>query len=96
MGRVDCFKLVGIECWFNSEDHLPHHIHVRKVTAWEIRVYFLRCTGDHLDFDVKWRATKRGPSSKEFKLILTAVLKHRVQLLDEWTKKVKGDSQDDY
>jgi len=95
MGRVDCFDLAGIECWFNSEDHLPQHIHVKKVANWEIRVYFLTCTHGHLDFDVKWQATQRGPSSKECKVILEAVPQYRVELLDEWTRKVQG-VQNDY
>ena len=95
MGQVDCFTLAGLECWFNSDDHLPHHIHVQKGSAWEIRVYFLKCVEKNLDFDTKWQSAKKGPSSKELKLILAAVLENRERLLDEWTAKVKRDAQHD-
>ncbi len=95
MGRVDCFKLSALLCWFNSNDHLPHHIHVQKGRDWEIRVYFLRSTKKTLSFDIKWQSTKHGPTAKDIKEILAAVLEHREQLLDEWQLKVKRGIQDD-
>src|ERR1017187_7070431 len=44
VGRVEAFALDGLELWFNSSDHLPEHVHVKRRGQWEIRVYFLLCT----------------------------------------------------
>ena len=37
MGKVEAFTLQGLHTWFNSSDHLPPHIHVKRRGAWEIR-----------------------------------------------------------
>lgn len=85
MGRVDPFSLEGLELWFNSSDHLPEHIHAGRRGAWEIRVYFLLCTEQRLEFDRKWG---KGPSAPVKAKILKAVLDHRAALLIEWERKV--------
>ncbi len=85
MGRVDAFSLEGLDLWFNSSDHLPAHIHVGRRSAWEIRVYFLLCTEEGLEFDLKWG---KGPPAPIKAMILEAVLEHRAALLMEWERKV--------
>lgn len=85
MGRVTCIRIEGLSLWFNSNDHLPPHVHVNRSGEWEIRIYFLRCTERRLDFDIKWGP---GPSAKLQRELLNAVLKNRVALLLEWEQKV--------
>ena len=85
MGKVACFAVAGLELWFNSNDHLPHHIHVSRVGEWEIRVYFLEVTEDTLSFDAKWGS---GPSRRVREALKNLVLLHREELLLEWEKKV--------
>ena len=86
MGRVEAFLLDGLELWFNSSDHLPPHLHVKRRGEWEIRVYFLLCTDGRLEFDRKWG--KKDPPAATQAAIHKSVLKHRAGLLAEWEKKV--------
>ena len=84
VGRVEAISLDGLELWFNSSDHLPEHIDVGRRGAWEIRVCFLLCTEQKLEFDRKW-----GKGSTAIKgNILKSVLEHRAALLVEWERKV--------
>ena len=85
MGKVDCIAIEGLRVWFNSNDHLPPHFHVTKTGDWEIRIYFLRCTQGHLDFDIKWG---KGASRKLLEQLLALVLEKRAALLGEWELKV--------
>lgn len=85
MGGVEAFTIDGLDLWFNSSDHLPEHIHVKRRGAWEIRVYFLLCTAGRLEFDCKWG---KGPSVSIKAKVLKAVLEHRAALLVEWEQKV--------
>ena len=41
MGRVTAFELVGVECWFYSQDHRPPHFHARKRGKWHVKVLFM-------------------------------------------------------
>lgn len=86
MGKVEAFTLPGLEAWFNSSDHLPPHIHIKRRGEWEIRVMIRECSDGRLEFDHKWGG--RGPSSAEKTAILIAVLQHRTALLMEWERKV--------
>jgi len=43
MGKVEAFRLDGLELLFYSNDHRPPHIHVLKRGAWEIRVESVMC-----------------------------------------------------
>lgn len=54
MGIVECLSMEGYRMWYNSSDHIPPHFHCKKMSEWEIRVYFLDCSEvDGLAFDVK-------------------------------------------
>jgi tartrate dehydratase alpha subunit/fumarate hydratase class I-like protein len=85
VGKVDAFSIDGLDLWFNTSDHLPPHIHVKRAGEWEIRVYFLLCGDGRLEFDQKWG--QRVPAAFRAR-ILESVLEHRVSLLMEWEKKV--------
>ena len=86
MGRVEAFTLDGLDLWFNSSDHLPPHVHVRRRGEWEIRVFFLVCTETELVFNRKWG--RKGPPAATLAEIRKAVLEHRAELLQEWEQKV--------
>ncbi|MGA2594511.1 MAG: DUF4160 domain-containing protein [Bryobacteraceae bacterium] len=86
MGRVEAFALAGLELWFNSSDHLPPHIHVKRRGEWEIRVFFLLCTDSELAFNRKWG--RRDPPAAAQSAIRNAVVEHRAEPLREWEQKV--------
>lgn len=88
MGKVECIELDGLDLFFLSNDHLPEHFHVKKVGAWEIRVYIKRCSEKNgLAYDPKFPRNVTV-SSKDQKKILNLVLKNRSALLREWERKV--------
>jgi hypothetical protein len=88
LSKVETFALDGLDLFFNSNDHLPQHFHVRKPGKWEIRVFFLRCSKSKgLIFDCKWPPNTE-PSSKEKREILKLVIAKRSALLKEWQTKV--------
>jgi hypothetical protein len=86
MGRVECFSLPGVDCWFYSNDHPPEHFHARSPGEWEVRVYFLR---DPVDIEEAWRARRipRGVLRQLAQLGGT----HRLALFGEWDRKVAGE-----
>jgi Domain of unknown function (DUF4160) len=86
VGQVEAFTIEGLKFWFNSSDHLPPHLHVKRRGDWEIRVFFLECTENNLDCEQKWG--RKGPSAINRAAILKAVLEHRVTLLEERERKV--------
>lgn len=86
MGQVEAFTIQGLQLWFNSSDHLPQHLHVKRRGEWEIRVFFLECAENHLAHEQKWGRKK--PSAGDRAAILAAVLEHQAALLDEWERKV--------
>lgn len=86
MGIVECMSMEGYRMWYNSSDHLPPHIHCKKMSEWEIRVYFMDCSEDNgLAFDVKWGS---DPGSRFRKDLNKLVLQNRLRLLREWEEKV--------
>jgi len=86
VGKVEAFTLEGLELWFNSSDHLPPHVHIKRRGKWEIRVFFLDCTDSRLEFELKWG--KKGPPAPIRATIRKAVVEHRMALLSEWERKV--------
>lgn len=86
MGKLEAFKIDGLECWFNSSDHLPAHFHVEKTDEWEIRVFFFMCSEKTLQFEYKWK--KRVMDSGTKTEILDLVIQHREAIAVEWEKKV--------
>ena len=85
MGRVESFAVAGLDLWFNCNDHPPPHFHARKAGSWEIRIYILTCTEGSADFEVKWGGR---PASGDLRQLVSAVLRCRATLLEEWEAKV--------
>ena len=85
MGRVASFSVVGLDLWFNSHDHEPPHFHARKPGVWEIRIYFLTCTRNEVDFEMKWGSR---PGARDIRQLASAIVECRATLLEEWATKV--------
>jgi hypothetical protein len=83
MGQVDAFRVSGLDLWFNSADHKPPHFHAERIRLWEIRVYFLRDSNEMVE-----KAWGQTPRKQELKRLLALTEEHRVQLLEEWERKV--------
>ncbi len=88
MGKVVSITVDGLDLWFNSSDHLPPHFHARRPGEWEIRVYFLECTEDHLQYDVKWPPQFNEIPKKYMKDLLIAITGNRDRLYEEYERKV--------
>jgi hypothetical protein len=88
LGKVQSFKIDGLDLFFNSNDHNPPHFHARKSGSWEIRVDILLSSIENgLVFTVKYPLNPEI-SSKDKKQILKLVLENRSTLLEEWEQKV--------
>jgi hypothetical protein len=85
VGKVSCFQIPGLDLWFNSNDHLPHHFHATRVGDWEIRVYFLEVTEETFPYEVKWGSV---PSRRVRDALRQLTLAHRDELLLEREEKV--------
>lgn len=83
MGRVECFTLAGVDCWFFSSDHTPEHFHARSRGEWEVKILFLR---QPIEVEVVWQV-KRIPGSVMRDLAEIAE-KHRSALFSKWSRKV--------
>jgi hypothetical protein len=82
---VDCIALDGLELWFNSNDHGPPHFHALRLGEFELRIFFLACTDEHLEYELK-RGKK--PASRMRKQLRDLVVENREKLLHEWDRKV--------
>ncbi len=87
MGRVEAFAVEGLEAWFNSRNHPPPHVHVRRPDEWEIRVHILETTGRSLSYSRKWG---RVPDGRDIRVLRGLVATHRTRLMDEWDRKVRS------
>jgi hypothetical protein len=88
MGKVECFSLPNLNLIFYSNDHLPAHFHVIG-SKWEIKVYIETTTRYSLHYSIKWsRLRRKTPSAKSLRAIAAKVCDHRLQLLEEWERKV--------
>jgi hypothetical protein len=86
VGKVASFAVGGLDLWFNSDDHLPPHLHAEKPGEWEVRVYFLRDRADM--FETKWTTRAGKPSGGDLRELRQLVEDHRPNLLAEWEQKV--------
>ncbi len=88
MGRVKAFELVGIECWFWSDDHNPPHFNAKRRGQWCFKVFFLRAKEQMLE-------RERGPrgeiSARDRRDLCRLAETHRLELLKEWERKVNVD-----
>jgi hypothetical protein len=90
VGRVEAFSVPGVELWFNSSDHLPPHLHAGRSGEWEIRVFFLLSTEDHLEWNVKWKDRRRAIPGATLAQLRDASVQFRGALLAEWERKVES------
>jgi hypothetical protein len=88
MGRISCFSIEGIQCWFNSQEHKPPHFHAKRRGEWEFRVYFLKSRTEMLE--VKWSVGRITKQDK--RIICDKATTYRPELLKEWEEKVRYDN----
>lgn len=88
MAKVECFHIDGMECWFYSQDHRPPHFHARKRGQWHFRVWFLQSS----DVMLERESGPRGHiSAQDRRVLQREACVHRVELLQEWERKVRYD-----
>lgn len=87
MGKVESFRVRGVECFFYSAEpgHRPH-FHAKRAGEWEIRVFFME---EPPEYDVKL-AIRHIPGNRRRQL-LDLASKHREALFEEWTRKALSD-----
>jgi hypothetical protein len=79
MGRISCFGLEGIQCWFNSQEHKPPHFHAKRRGEWEVRVHFLKSRTEMVE--VKWQNERI--SRQDRKNLCDKAKTYRPELLKE-------------
>ncbi len=91
MPRLEVFEIEGLVLVFYSNDHDPPHFHVKRRGEWELRIFFLECTEDHLASEEVF--SKRGCSmgAKHRRTLCRLIDGHRGELLREWERKVITD-----
>lgn len=85
MGRVEAFRLEGIECWFYSQDHRPPHFHARRRGQWEVRVFFLK---DGAEMIERVQGLRGRISARHLNALCRRAERFREKLLIEWEHKV--------
>jgi hypothetical protein len=85
MGKLDCFCIGGIDCWFWSYDHRPPHFNAKRRGEWEVRVFFMKKKAEMIEL-TKWSGRI---SRAHRKAICDLAEQHREDLLKEWEEKVK-------
>lgn len=85
MGKLGCFLIEGIDCWFWSSDHRPPHFNARRRGEWEVRVFFMNRKSEMIE---PGRGSGRIPRVHR-KLLTDLAEQYREELLKEWEKKVK-------
>ncbi|MBS0289816.1 MAG: DUF4160 domain-containing protein [Proteobacteria bacterium] len=86
--KADCIKNQRKYVYlFYSNDHEPPHVHVMRRGEWEIKVKFLNCTKDFLDYEAVVPKREKLKSA-EVQEILKDILPVKSELYDEWCKKV--------
>jgi len=88
MGKVDCFYIEGIDCWFYSQEHEPVHFHAKKSGEWEVKVNFL----EQKERMIEWVGGSGRMSRAQRKLLCETAEQYREILLKEWEKKVLCDA----
>lgn len=86
MVTVQAFSIPGIKMWFPANDHEPEHFHAEKKGEWQVRVFFMESESRMIVVKENQKRNKEIPSRRIRKLIVSNVLKHRAELLEEWEK----------
>jgi hypothetical protein len=87
MGKLNCFRIEGVDCWFWSRDHRPPHFNAKRRGEWEVRVFFMTGKASMIE-------RVRGPgriSRAHRNALIDMAEQHREDLLKEWEKKVRYD-----
>ncbi len=84
MGKLDCFCIEGIDCWFWSRDHRPPHFNAKRKGKWEVRVFFMKRKAEMIE-QTKWSGRI---SQADRKALSDMAEQHRENLLEEWEQKV--------
>lgn len=90
MGRVKCFTVEGVRCWFWPNDHGVPHFNAEKPGQWYYKVYFLQ-SGEKMLVKVTCRLRNRM-SRSDRQAICEEAESHRAELLREWESKVYHDN----
>lgn len=85
MGKVSCFNIDGIYCWFNSQEHRPAHFHAEKSGHWHVRVYFQEAKNKMIE---RAKGPRKRMSSADTDDLKNMAQRYRAELLREWEKKV--------
>ena len=89
MGKVTVFRLVGIDCWFPSQDHLPPHFHAKRRGEWHFRVLFLEARANMLE---RVRGLSGRVKAQDRNALCDMAELYREELLAEWEDKVVRDA----
>jgi hypothetical protein len=89
MGKVDCFYIRGVDCWFWSRDHKSPHFNAKKKGEWYFKVFFLKPKEQMLD---RVKGSRGRVSKADRKMLCQQAKENRKKLLTEWEKKVLCDA----
>jgi hypothetical protein len=85
MGKLDCFRIEGIDSWFWSSDHRPPHFNARRKGEWQVRVFFMNKKAEMIE-----QGRSSGRISKAHRKVLCDMAEqYREDLLKDWETKVK-------
>ena len=84
MGKLDCFLIEGIDCWFWSNDHRPPHFNAKRIGKWGVKVFFMKSKAEMIE-KAKWSGRI---SQADIKALSDMAEQHRENLLKEWEQKV--------
>jgi len=84
MGKLDCFLIEGIDCWFWSNDHSPPHFNAKRIGKWGVKVFFMKSKAEMIE-KAKWSGRI---SQADIKALSDMAEQHRENLLKEWEQKV--------
>jgi hypothetical protein len=87
MGKLDCFLIDGIYCWFWPNDHRPPHFNAKRRGKWGVKVFFMKRKAEMIE-KAKWSGRI---SQADRKALSDMTEQHREDLLKEWEKKVNYD-----
>jgi hypothetical protein len=90
MGRVECFTIEGVRCWFWPDDHGVPHFNAKKAGQWYYKVYFLQSRDQMLVEAASGLRNRMSRGHRE--AICEEAESHRAELLREWESKVQHDN----
>lgn len=80
MATVRAFGVAGLKMWFWSLDHEPPHFHAKRDGEWEVKVHFLRASGEMME--LVW--ADKNPPRRILRQLGRLAEEHRFELLQEW------------